>query len=61
MVATSLRAVSLLLENLRGKRSQARVTHEQQPRVARTVGDEREERLQWFHTTIVKPGTLVTE
>ena len=31
------------------------------PRVARAVGNERKERLQWFHTTIVKPGTLVTE
>ena len=30
------------------------------PRVART-GDEQKERLQWFHTTIVKPSTLVTE
>ena len=24
------------------------------PRVAREAGDERKERLQWFHTTIVK-------
>ena len=30
-------------------------------REALAAGDERKERLQWFHTTIVNPGTLVTE
>ena len=46
---------SLFCSKIRGEKkpstSHARAA---KPRVARVAGDERKERLQWFHTTIVK-------
>ena len=60
-VCPRLRAVSLLLENPRGKEAENESRASTKPREACAAGDERKERLQWFRTTIVKPGTLVTE